>query len=221
MTPELIRILAYMDYATEVRGCGTVCKSTAMDKELWFVLVNNRRGIKPLVEEGYRGSVERLAMLLRHGARINAVDSEGYTALKMAVIGKNLAAVRFLCERGADVSGTLELTCFQTEPQIAYLLYSFGARGRDINGLTVLMGAIVAGHDVMISQLLSSGVDVNEPTRSGRTALMYAAGRGQVELVLALLTAGARRYVHDNFGGTAATAAEMKGHRVIVKLLST
>jgi ankyrin repeat protein len=222
MTPEIIRIIAYMDYATEVRGCGTICKSTAIDNELWFVLVNNRRaigGYTPLMHAAYSGNLERCAMLLRHGARINTKDKEGWSALAYAIRGGQPAVVQFLCSRGADISDSLRHASFTHGPDIAHMLCSLGALGCDINGMNLLMDYSRCGKIDMVATLIRDGTALNAVSSGGVTALMHAAFNGHIDVVRLLMKAGASVYKQDNFGGTARSKALLKGYAEIASLL--
>ena len=224
MTPEIIRIMAYMDYATEVRGCGTLCKSTAIDKELWFVLVNNRRakfGYTPLMFAAYTGNLDRCAMLLRHGARINTKDKEGWSALVYAIRGFQTETVQFLCSRGADITDSLLHASFDSEPAIAHLLCSQGALGCDSNGINLLMEYSRKGDSDMVVKLIRDGADLTPVSQGGITVLMHAVLGGHIDVVRLLLKAGASVNRQDNFGGTARSKAILKGYTEIVSLLET
>lgn len=222
MTPEIIRIMAYMDYATEVRGCGTLCKSTAIDNELWFVLVNERRaigGYTPLMNAAYKGDVAQISMLLRHGARINTKDKEGWSALVCAIYGGKEEAVSLLCSRGADVSDSLRHASFEVRPAIARLLYSYGATGSDMNGINLLMHYARTGFIDEVASLIRDGADINAVSQGGITVLMYAVMGGSVATVQLLLDAGVSVHRQDNFGGTARSKAIQRGYTEIAALL--
>ena len=222
MTPEIIRIMAYMDYATEVRGCGTLCKSTAIDNELWFVLVNERRaigGYTPLMNAAHKGDVAQISMLLRHGARINTKDKEGWSALVWAIYGEHETAVSLLCSRGADVSDSLRHASFEDRPAIARLLCSYGATGSDMNGINLLMHYARNVLFDEVAGLIRDGSDINAVSQGGITVLMYAVMGGSVATVQLLLDAGVSVHRQDNFGGTARSKAIQRGYTEIASLL--
>jgi ankyrin repeat protein len=60
---------------------------------------------------------------------------------------------------------------------------------------------------------------VNAKDADGRTALMLAAERGDVEIVQALLQKGASTDIKNRDGKTAATIAEVNGHVEVARLL--
>ena len=54
------------------------------------------------------GDLEKLALLLEHGADINAKDQHGFTALRVAARARLLQVVKLLIGHGADLSGFSE-----------------------------------------------------------------------------------------------------------------
>lgn len=222
MIPEIVRIMAYMDYAREVRGCGTLCKSTAIDNELWFVLVNERRateGYTPLMNAAYKGDVAQILMLLRHGARINTKDKKGWSALVYAIYGGKEEVVSLLCNRGADVSDSLRHASFEVRPVIARILYSYDATGSDMNGVNLLMYYARNGFIDEVADLIRDGANLNAVSKGGLTVLMYAVMGGSLATVQLLLDAGASVHRQDNFGGTARSKAIQRGYTEIAALL--
>jgi hypothetical protein len=70
-----------------------------------------------------------------------------------------------------------------------------------------------------VGLLISFGANVNEPGTEWRTALMYAAGNGDRDLCITLLSHGADVTAHDMFGRTPADWARIGGHDRIASLL--
>lgn len=50
------------------------------------------------------GKADMVKFLVEHGADINAQDNEGWTPLHAAACCGNLAIVKYLCQKGADLS---------------------------------------------------------------------------------------------------------------------
>lgn len=79
------------------------------------------------------------------------------------------------------------------------------------------------GDIASVQKLVARGVDVNAKADIisdwGKTALMEASLRGYVDIVAALLKAGADVNAKDDYGDTALVFAAGKGHYDIVKLL--
>ena len=91
---------------------------------------------------------------------------------------------------------------------------------RDRGLATALMAA--CGRDdseEIVRLLLDSGASVNALDDRGTTALMIAAGAGNVSVVQRLLESGANVNLETRSGRTARIAASENGHREVVELL--
>lgn len=78
-----------------------------------------------------------------------------------------------------------------------------------------LLAAATHGQTAAARRALDAGAPPNATDASGRTALMLAAGRGDVTLVRMLLAAGADARRADHDGLTAAAHARRGGHEVL------
>jgi ankyrin repeat protein len=103
--------------------------------------------------QGNRALVSRL---LDGGSEVNAVDSNGWTALHRAADAGHDESVQLLLERGANVNA------------------------RTPDGQTALHRAAIKGHDDTVRVLLAGNADVHARTTSGATVLMLAAGHAEV-----------------------------------------
>src|SRR5262245_16691112 len=72
---------------------------------------------------------------------------------------------------------------------------------------TTLLDAAERGDRAAALQVLATGADPNAPGPDGTTALMYAAANDDVELVRALIRAGANVKMANKFGTSAITEA--------------
>ena len=92
-------------------------------------------------------------LLIKYGARVNQVDSDGVTALESAVNSGNLDCMNLLLSRGADAN-------------------SYNALGK--TPLMLASGQQGQNALMIIESLINHGADVNRLSRSGQTALDIA-----------------------------------------------
>jgi ankyrin repeat protein len=155
-----------------------------------------------LLQSVWDGDLDKVQLLLVKGADVNFAGDKKRTPLMIAVYRRNLDLVEFLVSKGADVNAR------DGDGQTA-LIYSCRQRKNATPDNSIALF------------LLNNGADVNlRSTKKGFTALMIAAEAGNVELVQKLLEKGADPAIKDNFGVTAAFAAQKTGHQDVVDLLS-
>ncbi|MET1115056.1 MAG: ankyrin repeat domain-containing protein [Comamonas sp.] len=191
-----------------------------------------------------RGSGAMVTALAAAGANVNRADASGITALMRAADHGNADAVNALLRAGANVHVRLPMVeddgsavavadLPTTEGSTALMLAArHGHRavvaalrqaGADIDA--DLRMAIELGGAGMVAALARAGADVNRADGSGITALMQAAGDGNVGVVNALLQAGANVHArlpmvehHGSAGASAALpTAEVDGRTVAVE----
>lgn len=132
------------------------------------------------------------------GARINAVDETGTTALIVAAEFGHLELVHWLLENGADVH-------FASE--------AFGS------ALTNAVNWRKSRRPLAIVEaLLDAGAEVNTPNFMG-TPLILAAGDGDFDAVRLLVARGADLAAQDILGHTAEQIALGQGHEEIARWL--
>lgn len=134
------------------------------------------------------------------GAKVDARDRSGATALLVAAHGNRINAAKTLIEAGADVNARDNI---EDSPY----LYA-GARG----------------HLEILKMTLAHGADLKSVNRYGGTALIPASERGHVETVRTLIEAGVAVDHVNRLGWTALLEAIILGdggtrHRKIVQLL--
>ena len=133
-----------------------------------------------------------------HGANVDAVNSDGRTALMYAAWHGHTDTVNAL-------AGT----------------HRANVDAVDIPGRTALMTAAAYGHTDIVSALAGThGANVDTVDRHGWTALMRAANNGHTDTVNALArTHGANVDAVDNLGRTALMHAAYYGHTATVTAL--
>jgi ankyrin repeat protein len=194
--------------------------------------------VTPLMAAVSAGRRAIAELLLGAGADPKAATTEGGTALHRAAgIGRTKLA-QLLIERGAAVNaatddGTtaLHLAARQTKMGTARLLL---ARGADVNartrdGRTPVLEAVLHGRARIVQVFLDAKADPNVPFQGrddfraelerGATCLMIAAHQGALEIVEALLAAGADPMARNDRGRTALEVAEKEGHGPVIDRL--
>ena len=178
-----------------------------------------------LIWAAARGHLEVARFLIDNGATLGlhgAVWKEdafwpetGYTALMLAVEAGHLEMVRLLIERGADIHIHREETlAIETPYGDIYFRQETGQRA-----LTL---AINRGHIEVLRLLLEHwiseyGADARDDR--GRTALMYAAAAGDLEMTRHLIENGAPVNAQTPVDTTALMFASAEGHVEVVRFL--
>ena len=146
---------------------------------------------------------------------------EDATPLWCAASSGNLALVRLLIERGANVNSTtktkstpLRAACYDGHLNIVKYLIQKGADIELANkyGHTCLMIAVYRGHIGVMKYLMSLKVDANRKTFKGSTALHDCAENGSVEMLKLLIDYGAIMDI-NYFGLTPLLSACAMGKR--------
>lgn len=120
--------------------------------------------------------------------------------LSDAIIANDLARVKFLVSKGADVNkadnqGATPLTnaARQRHPEMVELLIDLGANVNQPNsdGMTPLIAAVMRDHVPTIKVLLARGADIEKPNAEGYRPLAIAMAEDKYEVAKALMDAGA------------------------------
>jgi len=163
-------------------GRALVCSAAATDNPIadWSEL----RGADP----------QSVRALLQGRVDLRARDTDGNSALHVAALHADAAAIELLLAAGADVNGTNKY------------------------GATPLIYA--AGDPKKVGALLAHGADPNRASLLGTTPLIAAAGYPDSARSLALLLeAGANVHATNKTGSDALWRASYGGHTEAVKLL--
>jgi ankyrin repeat protein len=200
-------------------------------------------------EAAQAGDIEKVKALLVQGIDVNGKDSRGLTLLHVASLSGHEELVRFLINRGADVSAKADGGQKATPLHMAAAMGHKGvveillARGADINvqrhGQAPLSLAVVTGNKDMVEFLLSNQAEVTASVlgtakKSGRKELLdtllankdsadilllKAAEEGNQEFVRSALDHGADINVKDSFGLTPLHHAAANGNEEMVGVL--
>ena len=172
MTPEKVTKSARgiaIGFTAALAACGPVSEEQAAGY-----------GGSDVIDAVMRRDSATLEALLAQRADVNAVQSDGATALQWAAYYGDLPTVQDLLEAGAN-------------PTVA---------GRA--GATPLSLATQSGNVQMVRALLNAGAHPNERLPNGETALMMAARTGNPEVLDVLLARGANMHATENLRGTTA-----------------
>lgn len=196
-------------------------------KDLVAILL--KRGINPnvtilgrtaLMEASENGETEIVADLLKHGADMNAPDSDGNTPLGFACGNGHYKIAHMLLKHGVRVnirnnqgSTAFLSACTVGQKKIVKLLLSYQADFRltNLQRQTPLMLASFYGHTGVVKILLETkGINVHAQDIHQDTALIFAAQRGHQDICRMLVEAGARVSDRNKYNASALSYASAK-----------
>jgi ankyrin repeat protein len=184
--------------AAEADDAGRIKELLAKDPKL--VRLAGKDDLTPLHSAARQGKLKAVAVLLEHGADVNAADKHGCTPLHSAVYGKHTRVAEFLLDHGANVNaartdGTTPLYYAAAEAMtnLVSLLLKQGAQPDIASqaGFTPLHAATQAGHLAVAELLVAAGASVEVKDKDGHTPLHTAAKAGRRDMVEWLLNHGA------------------------------
>ena len=169
--------------------------------------------MKALLCVSSRGYIEGIHLLKELGARFDAKNESGRTALHVAAaVEGNDTTVQTLIELGADVHAkdndgrtALEVATTRGNHTMVRTLVTLGADvgAQDRDGQTMLHREAMKGNNAMVRTLADLGADIDAQDRYGQTTLHREAMRGNNAMVLLLDELGASIAVRDDLGQTA------------------
>ncbi|WP_166266676.1 ankyrin repeat domain-containing protein [Marinobacter caseinilyticus] len=143
------------------------------DRIAWYLLsqgaapdLSGEQGLTPLMIAAREGHRRLAQLLLSAGADVNATSADGSTPVFLAVLSGNLSVVKVLLAAGANVNVS-----------------------RD--GRSLLMHTVDGGDLLTAEVLLAAGADVDFEDAQGLTALDLARARGNQDMEMLLIQAGA------------------------------
>jgi ankyrin repeat protein len=156
----------------------------------------------PLIDAVQRHDTAAVQALLKKGAKVNAPQPDGATALHWATYLDDLTTVKALLAAGANANATndngvapLTLACENRDLAMVTALLAAGADADHAalpTGVTPLMTCARTGDADSVRALLAHGAKVNaRESAHQQTALMWAAAEKHPDAVRALIAGGA------------------------------
>jgi hypothetical protein len=189
---------------------------------------------RDMIVAAERGELPVVRNLFRDGARIDARDQRGRTALLAATQRNRVEVARFLIQEGADVNAKdfIQDTPFlyagaEGRVEILKMTLAAGANLKDINryGGTALIPAAHHGHVEAVKILLGTAIDKDHVNNLGWTALLEAVilgdgGAAHAEIVGLLVAAGANVNIADRDRVTPLAHARRSRYSEMVRILA-
>lgn len=184
------------------RGNLKAATELATGKDSAFFALRDENGKTPLTVAARRDA-RMLAFFLGRGAKPDAADGRGVTALTAAIIAGREQNVRLLVDAGASLNPVaglppLEVAARHGTADMMQFLIDRGAkaeaplRGQPGKGGMLLVAAVGAiDAEKKIGMLLKAGANVNAKDEKGHTALAHALMRSANGVAEMLVDAGA------------------------------
>lgn len=231
-------------YADAIRNVVYTCTAAWEEEQLWTGVARvqcSRDRRTHLMYAASKGDAERVRWLLARAsvvAQLELTDANGWTALTWAAFkGGCAATVRILIAAGANVTVSsksyetpLILAANAGHAEVVHELLSAGAGTTStING--ALCHGVIGGHERVVRVLLAAGASACGPNDNTTTPLEHAAKRNFVDIIHALIQAGAdvnasadtaqgngpappvhRRWQHTVYRSSPLVEASKRGH---------
>ena len=190
---------------------------------------------REFIEAARKGDRAGVRAALDQGARVDARDQTGATALIAAAYANRIEVARLLIDAGADVNlkDETEQSAYLVatsevgdDPRLLELTLQNGADvdAKDSYNGTGVIRAADRGHVEIVRRLLETDIEVDHVNRLGWTALLEAIILGggdaeHTEVVRLLVEAGADVNLADRDDVTPLAHARRRGYTEIVAIL--
>ena len=174
----------------------------------------SKQSVTALMIVSDKGNIDAMNILLTAGAHMNIEDADGCTWLHYAIVGDcSKEVLQTIVKLGAEVNArvykwkctALMLASYRGNVDAVNILLSAGANhaNKDVYGETWLHYAVQgSGSKEVLEAAIDLGADVNATNEMDCTALMLATGKGNLDAINLLLSAGATKPIKDVCGNT-------------------
>ena len=182
---------------------------------------------KGMIEAAANGDEARFDYFIKAGAKVNATDSLGYTALIYASGYGYTSIMKKLIKKGASVNAfkndvnPLFAAVNHDNTNSIQVLIKAGANVNqaDSHGYTPLMLAAQENYTKTINFLLKKGAKINQENKDGHTALSIAIQREQDEAIDLLLKNKPKKTGYSNYSTSPLNTAEYFSNKKASKKL--
>ena len=179
----------------------------------------DRRNWTPLHHAAFNQQVAIIQVLVKHGASLEAADSDGNTPLHVAATSGSPDAIDVLLQAGAKIDAfnhhrdtpLLNAATEGSAPAVNALLKHRPAMNVSDGDFTPLGIAVYRGHRDVVRLLIDHGANIESQDKNGYTALHVAVLAGKTDLVALLLTADAHVDSRSKRGATPLQLAAERG----------
>ncbi|TCI93511.1 ankyrin repeat domain-containing protein [Tenacibaculum sp. M341] len=173
------------------------------DEVVKFLLTQKGNDVNKITHDGrtyifwaaYSNRLDLVKYLIEKGAKLDVIDSHGYTALNFAIVSgvKNTKLFDYLIGAGANLQ-----------------------KDKDLNGANALLLMIPSLNDLtMVDYFTAKGLSIKDTDANGNGAINYAAKEGNKKLIDLLIEKGLPFKEVNKNGGNAfllATRGSRKGY---------
>jgi len=183
------------------------------------------RALIGTIDGTYGDNPALVRTFIKKGANINVKDVNGSPAFLCALYKKKPKVALELIKAGADTRGYCGNEALLEAAKHGYLqivqaLIKAGANVNAKDGTTRGNTALGLTTNLLIAQILiKAGANINAKDEYGTTALMWAAGHGNHQIVQTLIKAGANVNAKDDDGKTTLMYAAENGHSAVQALI--
>ncbi|KAF0690547.1 Aste57867_18063 [Aphanomyces stellatus] len=206
------------------------CVQAILDSTMSKLDAVNKEGNTALLVAIKEGHNAIAFTLVNQGADPNVVDEDGATALHAAALKGNSDLVAALLKQGVkedlamkDGRTALHVACERDDLKCVQVILS--AKNCNLNlvnkeGMTALYHAVLHGHSAIATAVVESGADPYHMTAHGDTSMHLACVKGDMKVVMAILSVRAGNLNTNNKDGlTPLHCAISEGHSAIALAL--